>query len=272
MQSHYEPTADVGLPELRYRVEFDRLAPEIAERFIPIEPAQLDESYLERAATARASRLRTLGQRLLRHVMSDFDANALLGMYPMHLLSTREWRRLLGPTPGARLLDVGAGSGDVTAELAPLFRDVIVTETSALARRRLRRRGFYCQPCDVTDQPVSGNYDVITCLNVLDRCARPRSLLRSLRDALPPHGRLVVALALPYLPFFYAGSETLDPLEPLGCERLDWEPALEALIKDALEPLGLRLESWTRAPYVSAGDADQPWYVLDDAIVVLNVR
>ena len=68
----------------------------------------------------RHGRLRTYAQRLARLYLSDFDANALTGMYRMQLLPPGAWRRLLGAHAGGRLLDVGAGSGDVTCALAPL--------------------------------------------------------------------------------------------------------------------------------------------------------
>ena len=52
-----------------------------------------------------------------------------------------EARQLLGIS-GGTLLDVGAGSGEVTKELGRLFNDVLVTEASAPMARRLARRGY----------------------------------------------------------------------------------------------------------------------------------
>src|SRR6478735_7393452 len=58
----------------------------------------------------RHGRLRTYAQRLARLYLSDFDANALTGMYRMQLLPEGAWRQLLDGVAGGRLLDVGAGS------------------------------------------------------------------------------------------------------------------------------------------------------------------
>ena len=45
-------------------------------------------------------------------------------------------------------------------------------------------------------------YDVISCLNLLDRCDRPLTLLRHVRASLRPgSGRAVVAVVLPYKPY-----------------------------------------------------------------------
>ena len=55
---------------------------------------------------------------------------------------------------------------------------------------RLRERGFACVQ---TPLPATGfTYDLVTCLNVLDRTERPLSLLRRLRELLTPSGVLLV--------------------------------------------------------------------------------
>eukprot|EP01051_Picozoa_sp_SAG22_P022487 SAG22_NODE_5403_length_1021_cov_1.079176_1_plen_116_part_00 len=42
---------------------------------------------------------------------------------------------------------------------------------------------------------------MVSCLNVLDRCDRPVSLLRDLRGLLAPGGRVLLALVIPYYPY-----------------------------------------------------------------------
>lgn len=42
------------------------------------------------------------------------------------------------------------------------------------------------------------NIDLISCLNVLDRCADPHQILCDIHRALSPNGRVVIALVLPY--------------------------------------------------------------------------
>jgi SAM-dependent methyltransferase len=180
-------------------------------------------------------------QRTLRFYVSDFDANALLGMYPMMLLGTSHWQKLLGGALRRRLLDIGAGAGDVTSALAPLFEEIHAVEVSRGMVRRLRKRGF-----------------------------NPRALLRSAMQALAPHGRLVIALALPYRPFYYDGASTPAPSEHLTCSGTFFEEQVEVLVERELEPLGRAVERWARAPYLSAGDKDRPLYELDDVILVLQ--
>ena len=57
--------------------------------------------------------------------LSEYDGQAALDAPAVHLLSTAQWRGLLAPQPaGAAALDVGAGSGHITEQLAPCFTAV----------------------------------------------------------------------------------------------------------------------------------------------------
>ena len=234
----------------------------------------VDSSWRQEVAQLLAERhgvVRTYAQRLARLYLSDFDANALTGMYRMLLLPEAEWRTLLGARGGGRLLDVGAGSGDVTLVLGRCFDEVNATEVSRGMAKRLTKRGVRCHAIDLTQAPLDAPpFDAVSLLNVLDRCERPRQLLRHCLQALKPGGLFIVALALPYRPFFFDGPRTPDPLERLECDATAWEDGARRFIERDLLPLGLTLECFARAPYLSAGDSGRPLYELDDVVVVLS--
>ena len=258
---------------LRYDVDVAALSPPLRERFVQLARDAATDAFLERAALGRHSWWKTQLHRLLRQFMSDFDTNGLLDMYPLFVASPEHWQALLGTAKVARLLDVGAGSGGVTHTLEPLAEHIVTTELSRHMAERLRAAGYECHALDLTEQDLPGaRFDLITCLNVLDRTARPRRLLARLRDLLEPGGRLVVALVLPYEPFFYSGPSTTDPLERLACSEPAWEAAVSTLVERELQPLGLTLLSVSRAPYLSFGDTARGLYHLDDAILVLQKR
>jgi SAM-dependent methyltransferase len=204
--------------------------------------------------------------------MSDFDANGLLGMYPMHLLGTEQWRALLPWAEGARHLDVGAGSGDVTRTLRPLTSETVTTETSRVMARNLRRQGFRCFESDLARTSVpEPPYGLITCLNVIDRCARPVTLLERLARALSPGGTLVIATPFPFDPFVYDGSRSLSQDEKLDIDAAGpqaWERSVSKLAAHVRARLGLSVEALSRVPYLCQGDADKALYVLDDALLV----
>lgn len=227
-------------------------------------------------ALGRHGRFRTYAQRLARLYLSDFDANALTGMYQMLLLPEHAFRALLGEHAGGRLLDVGAGSGDVTSALAPCFDALEATEVSRGMAKKLNQRGVRCHAVDLTEAPWSGStFDAVSLLNVLDRCPRPRQLLRHCLQALRSGGTFIVALALPYRPFYFDGPTTPEPLERLECDPGpggSWEDAARRFIERDLLPLDLTLERFARAPYLSAGDSARSVYELDDVVVVLTKR
>ena len=257
--------------KLRYGVDLSALLPRLRECFVALARDAGTDAFLHEAARGRHSWWRTRAHRVLRQFMSDFDANGLLDMYPLFLGSTEHWQTLLGKGAVPRLLDVGAGSGKVTRTLLPCAQQVTATELSAPMARSLRRAGIECHELDLAEQPLPGrSFELVSCLNVLDRTARPRRLLERLVALLEPGGRLLIALALPYRPFYYVGASTPDPLERLSCDAPSWEGALNRLIEEELEPLGLELLSLSRAPYLSFGDAARGLYELDDAILVLK--
>lgn len=264
-------TSYAGLT-LRYDCELGRLPSALRERFVRLELDDETRAFVDRACAGRHGRGTAFLHSLLGTFMSDFDVNGLLGTYPLFLLSAAQWRGLLGPERHARLLDVGAGSGDVTARIAPLCARVETTETSRMMARRLARRGWACRRVDVAEAELEQRYDLITCLNVIDRSARPKSLLGHLVRALDDGGRLVVATPLPYRPFVYAGGTTRAPDERLPLRAAAWEPAVSELWSRVLAPLGLELQALARAPYLSGGDPGEPLYVLDDAVLVCGKK
>lgn len=56
-------------------------------------------------------------------------------------------------------------------------------------------------------QQTGFQYDVISCLNLLDRCDDPLHLLRDIRRSLVPDtGRLILAAVLPFQPYVEVGQ------------------------------------------------------------------
>ena len=258
---------------LRYDADVAALSPRYRAAFVRLSRDAGTEAFLAEAEVGRHAWARTKLHRMLRFFVSDFDANGMLGMYTLHVASTEQWRTLLGPERIERVLDVGAGSGGVTRRLLPLAEQVITTELSAAMARSLRRGGLECHQLDITEQDLPeprSRFDLVCCLNVLDRTARPRRFLRRAVQLLEPGGRLLIALVLPYRPFYYSGAETPEPLERLACGEPEWEAAVNTLLERELEPLGLTLERLARVPYLSFGDTDRSLYELDDAILVLR--
>jgi SAM-dependent methyltransferase len=257
--------------ELHYECESGALPRELRACFGALEYDAEARRFVEHALAHRHGTLKTAAYALLRRALSDYDAYGLLGMYAMHLLGTEQMRDLLGAgtMPRGALLDVGAGRGDVTQRAAPLFARASATEASPVMRVRLRARGVHVISHDLarTPLPADVRFDAILCLNVLDRCAYPRSLLRHLRAALASRGKLLLAVPLPLAPHVQRAGGTADPEEPLPAAEPSWE-AGAASIARVLGAAGLHVERLARAPYLCRGDARARLHVLDDALFV----
>lgn len=257
--------------ELQYGCRLERLPEALRGRFVELPHDQAARAFLAAALGAPHSATRSWLYAMLRKLMSDYDAYGLLDMYPMHLLSTAQLDRLLGSGARARLLDIGAGSGGVTAHAAELFDHISVTETSSMLRRKLRARGYEVIEHDFTYAPLPARharYDAITCFNVIDRCSHPQSLLRHAIAALEPNGALIASVPLPLKPHVHVGRFTVDQEERLPQARETWEAGATTIADELLVPLGLEVTALSRAPYLCRGDTSTPLYVLDAAIFV----
>jgi len=257
--------------ELSYACQRTVLGPALAPHFVELSLDADTRAWLDAALDRPHGRVRELLRRGLGHVVSPFDANGLLGTCPMRVLGTDQARQLLGGRVGGRLLDIGAGNGDVTAELAPLFDEVVTTELAAPMARRLSRRGLRSHAVDLSCDalPEPGPFDAVALLNVLDRTRYPSTLLDRALGLLAPGGLLIVAVPLPLSPTAFVGAASVDPEEPLPEARGEgFEAAVNALWDGLFAPRALRLECLTRVPYLSGGGRSRPVYVLDDALFV----
>ena len=260
--------------ELRYGCDRARLPEALRERFVELEHDDAARAFLAAALAAPHGELITFCYGVLRKLMSDYDAYGLLDMYPMHVLSTAQLDQLLGAGPRARLLDVGAGSGGVTAQAAELYETVAATETSSALKRRLRKRGYDVLEHDFSDAPLPESierYDAVLCLNVIDRCSHPRTLLKHIARAVKPDGTVIVSVPLPLKPHVHVGRFTVDQEERLPEAKSMWELGAGSLASQLLQPAGLCVRALSRAPYLCRGDTVNPLYSLDAAIFVCSV-
>ncbi|KAF2898783.1 hypothetical protein ILUMI_07392, partial [Ignelater luminosus] len=116
----------------------------------------------------------------------------------------------------------------------------------------------------------SRKYDVISCLNLLDRCDRPLLLLNQIKEALQPKGVALVAIVLPFLPYVEVGPSDHKPTELLPIRGQTFERQVDSLIHDVFIPSGFQVIRWTRVPYLCEGDLRQSYYWLDDAVFLIE--
>ena len=251
-------------------------------RFTELEPDECTRDFLAAARLRRSAAKDAVGTLLQSFGYSLTDANAILDRGRMFVMGTRHVEVLLGERARGRLLlDVGAGDGNVTAQLAGGFDKVVAVETSVPMGKRLRARGYHAStdPAVVERPDIIGRkcYDLVMLMNVLDRADKPLSLLRALRKLIRPEsGRLLLGVVLPWCPFVEDGKHQRPPKERMPMdggfcrEGATFERSVSILAQRVLEPMGYEIEQWTRLPYLSEGDGNKEIYTLDDAVFVLK--
>jgi len=254
---------------LHYRIDLARLPLELQQVFVELDADASTRAWIDAAIARPNSRMKTLLRDLAMSFVNFYDANGLTNGFQDRLLSTAQWQRLLGRR-GARLLDIGAGDGEVTAQLAPLFTEIVTTELSKPMVRRLRRRGYASHYCDLAFEAIDDrDFDVVALQNVIDRTTHPLRLLDHAEQLLARDGRLVVAVPVPIQPVVYAGTSHVEPAEPMPVGAPDFESAVTELYEQVFVPNGYRVTALSRAPYLCSGSAREPVEVLDDVIFVL---
>ncbi|XP_017389868.1 methyltransferase-like protein 9 isoform X4 [Cebus imitator] len=204
--------------------------------------------------------------------MSRTSINGLLGRGSMFVFSPDQFQRLLKINPDwktHRLLDLGAGDGEVTKIMSPHFEEIYATELSETMIWQLQKKKY--RVLGINEWQNTGfQYDVISCLNLLDRCDQPLTLLKDIRSVLEPtRGRVILALVLPFHPYVENGGKWEKPSEILEIKGQNWEEQVNSL-PEVFRKAGFVIEAFTRLPYLCEGDMYNDYYVLDDAVFVLK--
>ncbi|KAK1943502.1 Methyltransferase-like protein 9 [Phytophthora citrophthora] len=224
--------------------------------FVQLDCDEETETFLD--TCTGGSLWESMGSTILGLFYSLTDANGILGRGQMFVLSKAQVQQLLHrEQSGGSLLDIGAGDGNVTASLASLVDQVTTTEASAPMVAHLNSRGYNSvQTCDLQHEFVQSRkpYNIISMLNVLDRADKPLTMLREIRELLDPqNGLFLLAVVLPFSAFVEQGTQRIAPTEKLPmrgglcAEGASFEIAASLLLRN------------------------QPYYVLSDAIFVLEV-
>ncbi|MFT5354293.1 MAG: SAM-dependent methyltransferase [Polyangiales bacterium] len=269
---------------VRYECDVDAFPPALRALWHPLDMDPSTRSWIDDAVSRPHGRAAMAALAIARSVMSDYDANGLVGAHDMRVLGTDQARRLLaaaGVKEGGSLLDVGAGEGQVTDELAPLFSRVMTTELSTGMARRLRGRGYECHTIDLAEERLpraaeAEGFDCIALLNVIDRTSHPYRLVERLRSLLRPGGVLLCTVPLPLKPHVHVGPVTVDPEEilptPRGKGRARFEDSMSSLAEIFFPACGLEAALLSRVPYLCRGDRKKPVIALDDAVFVCRKR
>ncbi|XP_060079923.1 protein-L-histidine N-pros-methyltransferase-like [Ylistrum balloti] len=216
----------------------------------------------------------SLSKSLLSWFMTGTSVNGLLHRGSMFVFSDSQLQQLLqidDSYRGQSMIDLGAGDGMVTEKMAKYFDTVYTTEVSFAMRWRLQGKGYRLLDIDEWGDG-SRKYDLIGCLNLLDRCDKPITILHTIKKSLTPSGQAIVAVVLPFRPYVEQGSADHRPTENIRIEGKTFEEQCKNFIESVFEPAGFVVEKFTKLPYLCEGDMHQSFYMLQDAVFVLKLK
>ncbi|ODN03316.1 Methyltransferase-like protein 9, partial [Orchesella cincta] len=218
----------------------------------------------------------TLASSILSWFLTNTSVNGLLGRGSMQVFSSDQFEQLIdyqhsNNTLG-NLLDIGAGDGSTTDRMADCFSNVYATEMSTTMRWTLQKKGYtVLDVSEWSNQEVK--FDVISCLNVLDRCEKPLTLINQIKSSLKPGGVAVLAFVIPFKPYVEFGQhKTTEPTETLMIEDKTFEGEVRNFVENVLTPNGWDVVKWTKLPYLCEGDINQAFYWLDDVVFVVRPK
>jgi len=178
--------------------------------------------------------------------------------YGSHILTSLEKARRFNswmadevrPHVGARVLEIGAGIGNITGWLLPrdfwLASDINPNYLHYLKNLTASKPYLGVQRVDVESSGdfagLRGEFDTVLCLNVLEHVVDPLQALRNMHSALAPGGTLVL-----YVPHGQGLYSSLDEVLGHRC-RYDREMLARELAAAGFELLGQRFFNRAAVP------------------------
>eukprot|EP00092_Neocalanus_flemingeri_P037277 GFUD01040598.1.p1 GENE.GFUD01040598.1~~GFUD01040598.1.p1 ORF type:complete len:325 (-),score=62.15 GFUD01040598.1:156-1130(-) len=199
------------------------------------------------------------------------DINGMLNRGSMFVFSKEQFLKMTKFDTNTKLsamLDLGAGDGRPTQSMSSFFTETYTTEVSGPMRKSLTQRGFKVLEIDNWVKP--DGYDLISALNLFDRCDKPLGIIADIHTSLKPGGLFLVALVLPFKPYVES-VPSHKPSEKMDINGETFEAQVEAAVK-MFEGVGFTLEGWARVPYLCEGDLSRPLYHLNNALMLFKKK
>ena len=170
---------------------------------VPI--SYLGRTYREGKKIGWRDAVKALRTMIKYRLIDDVYAEDEYGSHILHSLEraqkfNRWMAEAIAPYVGARVLEIGAGIGNITQWLVP--RDLYVASDinphylDYLRNLSLGKPYLTVDRIDLEDpccfEPWAGTFDTVVCLNVLEHVRDPLLALRNMHSALAPGGRVVL--------------------------------------------------------------------------------
>jgi glycosyltransferase involved in cell wall biosynthesis len=174
-------------------------------RIFEVPISYLGRTYREGKKIGWKDAFKALRIMLKYRLIDDLYAEDEYGSHILHSLEraqkfNRWMAEAIAPHVRARVLEIGAGIGNITTWLLP--RDLYVASDinphylDYLRNLALGKPYLHVDRIDLEDprcfEPWRERFDTVVCLNVLEHVRDPLLALRNMRDALEPGGRAVL--------------------------------------------------------------------------------
>jgi 2-polyprenyl-3-methyl-5-hydroxy-6-metoxy-1,4-benzoquinol methylase len=174
-------------------------------RIFEVPISYLGRTYREGKKIGWRDAVKALRAIVKYRLIDDLYAEDEYGSHILHSLeraqSFNRWMAdAIRPHVGARVLEIGAGIGNITSWLLPrdlyVASDINPNYLAYLKNLALGKPYLAVDRIDLEDPlsfaPWQGRFDTVVCLNVLEHVRDPLIALANMRSALSPGGRLVV--------------------------------------------------------------------------------
>jgi glycosyltransferase involved in cell wall biosynthesis len=194
-------------------------------RIFEVPISYLGRTYREGKKIGWRDAFVALGAILKYRFLDDLYAEDEYGSHILHSLEraqnfNRWMAESIAPHVGARVLEIGAGIGNITSLLLPrdtyVASDVNPHYIDYLRNQSLGKPFLQVARIDLGDpacfEPWPGRFDTVVCLNVLEHVRDPLAALRNMHGALESGGRVVI-----YVPQGQGRFSSLDEVLAHRC-------------------------------------------------------
>jgi glycosyltransferase involved in cell wall biosynthesis len=213
-------------------------------RIFEVPISYLGRTYREGKKIGMKDAFKALRTILRYWLIDDLYAEDEYGSHILHSLERAQrfnrWMAdSIAPWVGARVLEIGAGIGNITSWLLPrdfyVASDINPNYLAYLRNLALGKPYLHVDRIDLEDPACfakwAGKFDTAVCLNVLEHVRDPLLALRNMHSALQPGGRVVL-----YVP---QGQDLYSSLDEVLGHRCRYDR--ESLARE-LAATGFRLE------------------------------
>jgi glycosyltransferase involved in cell wall biosynthesis/phospholipid N-methyltransferase len=174
-------------------------------RIFEVPISYLGRTYREGKKIGWSDALRAFGTMVKYRLIDDLYAADQYGSHILHSLEraqnfNRWMAESIAPHVGARVLEIGAGIGNITSQLVPrdlyLASDINPHYIDYLRNFSLGKPYLEVARIDLEAAAdfaaLAGRFDTVVCLNVLEHVRDPLVALRNIHSVLEPGGRAVI--------------------------------------------------------------------------------